>query len=138
MPKTVRGDQALTTLADFIASLLAPAIVRSVELAVNTRLGSAASPPAVNGHATNGHANGHTKRAGLLKNGKLSKPQERVLKEMVHFNKGKGGSIFHLPHATIPHAQKRLANSLARNGMIVLENGEQFQVTDRARHYFAS
>jgi hypothetical protein len=135
MPKTARGDEALTSLADFIASLIAPAIVRSVELAVESRLGSVVQQPAMNGH-TNGH-NGTSTRGGL-KEGKLSKPQERVLKEMVHFNKGKGGSIFHLPHATIPHAQKRLANSLARNGMIVLENGEQFQVTDRARHYFAS
>lgn len=123
-------EKVVSVVADFVASMLAPAIMRAVGIAVDSRLGAR---PAKNG--VNGTPRKMSKR-GIAKNGKLSAPQERVLKEMVHFNKGHGGSIYNLPHRTIAHAQKRLANSLVRNGMIALENDENFSLTTKGRHYF--
>jgi uncharacterized protein YfaA (DUF2138 family) len=124
--KRKRAEEGLLALATAAAELFAPAIVKAVQIVVDAKLAQA---------RTAAVGNGVPHKNGVARNGVLPVAQERVLFEMQRWNRGRGGSIYHLPKQVVAHAQSRLANSLQRNGMIALRNAEHFALTDKGRAY---
>lgn len=137
--KTENSKDLMSVVADAVAKLVVNTTVIAVERALDARgLTGNRAPQRMSTLNGNGVHNGvhgsarHRDPDGVAKNGLLTPAQQKTLVLMAKFNHGNGGSIFDTSR-NAPHTVSRVANNLARSGMIKLHGDSEFVLTPKGK-----